>query len=924
MRKPKHLYRMKNIIFNSCKSVLIANLAVNLCFFFGFENCGIAQTNSDIRYHLKDKLDNYFSHIENNNHEMGSIAISRNGKIIYQRSMGCQYISSNEKIKATAETKYRIGSITKTFTATLVFQLIEEGKVYLGTTLDRYFPAIPNAKEITIEYLLNHRSGIHNFTEHADIRKWEAKGKTKKEMLTIITGFSPDFSPGEKASYSNSNYVLLGFIIESITGKPYKDVLKEKIISVLGMNDTYYGGKTNILVNESFSYKFKDKWELIPEASMSVPNAAGAIISTPTDLTTFISGLFSGKLLKNHSLIKMTTLTDGFGLGMGPVSYRNLFGFGHIGSIDGFTSSLYYLPEDSLAIAYCSNNGSYNSSNIVTNALNIFYSNPSDTAYNGSSSRLESVEDNPSIKVLQTIPSAKASSIDSIFGKSSAPYSEGSAIGIFRNDSLIYSKGYGPAKYINAQTVFYMGSLTPQFTAYSILLLSRKGKLKLQDDIHNYMPWIPDFGKKITIKNLLEHTSGLRDLILLAKISGIPDGMLSQELAMKLIKKQKDLNFNPGTEFLYSYTNYFLLAQIVEYVSGKSFKAFVDSFIFKPLKINNSYINNDFNERIKISTICTSSNNVYTIGNGGLYSNMGDMSKWMSNLNRLSVENRLLIKQLSAKGKLNNGKEVQNGLYISKGIYKGWEEYWSQVTEDCYSTQTLVFPDLNLGFIILNNSRDFQNRDNCHELANHFILDTTKKIINSKKSFDMKRAILKDSNYYKRFTGTYTSNGKSVKFYINKGILYLRNVPLLHIPLLEFKRDTFQCIPGMGLDTTAITVFKVTSRQDTVCYEIFGGNKFEWKKLKGNKPIIRNPTVYTGAYYCPELDVKYTIILENQQLLFYRNKNDRSTLEYIGKDQWIDNFLSMNLTIFRNKDSKIIGLEMNNNWVKNLKFNKVE
>lgn len=319
------------------------------------------------------KLDSLFNILDRKNKAMGSLTISKNGTVLYRKVIGYSYISDSEKKRSTETTKYRIGSISKMFTATIIFQLIEEGKITLNTTVDTYFPNIPNASKITIGNLLNHRSGLHNFTNDPDYTTWMKEPKTHDEILSIISKYKVDFQPNDKFSYSNSNYVVLGYLIEKICKEPYSKILRNRITSKTGLSNTYYGGKTDIKKNESFSYRWVKNWEQQPETDMSIPGGAGAIVSTPDDLTKFINALFSFKLVSEKSLDQMKTMTDGCGMGLFPVPFYTKTAYGHGGGIDGFASDLFYFPEDSLAVAYCTNGQAYKKNDILVGVLSIYY-----------------------------------------------------------------------------------------------------------------------------------------------------------------------------------------------------------------------------------------------------------------------------------------------------------------------------------------------------------------------------------------------------------------------------------------------------------------------------------------------------------------------------------------------------------------------
>ena len=310
------------------------------------------------------------------NKAMGSLAISKKGTVIYSNAFGYASINGANKIPATTQTKYRIGSITKMFTAVIIFQLIEENKLSLDNTLDKYFPTIPNAPKITIGHLLGHRSGIHNFTDDSLYMTYNQTAKTQKEMIAILA-FSPsDFEPDTEATYSNSNFVLLGYIAEKITKRSYSDLVKSRIVSKLNLSQTYVGAKTNISNNESFSYSFINDWKQESETDMSVPAAAGSIISTPVELTRFIEALFAGKLLSPESLEKMKTIKVGYGLGMFEIPFYNKKAFGHNGGIDGFGSNLSYFPKDSVAFAYCTNGQVYPMNDILIAVMSIYFNKP--------------------------------------------------------------------------------------------------------------------------------------------------------------------------------------------------------------------------------------------------------------------------------------------------------------------------------------------------------------------------------------------------------------------------------------------------------------------------------------------------------------------------------------------------------------------
>lgn len=346
---------MKNLI-----SFLLLSLAFHIASAQGFD---------------KDKLDAYFNVLENNNKFMGSVALIDKGKIVYERSLG--FTDVETKTKATADSKYRIGSISKTFCSALTFKAVEEKKIRLDTRLNNYYPKIKHADKITIGHLLSHRSGIHNFTDDESYMQWNTQKKTEQELLDIIEKGGSDFEPNSKASYSNSNYVLLSYILQKIYKKEYSEILKEKILTPLQLKNTSVGTKINLQNNEAYSYGFTGEgWEKGSETDMFVPMGAGNIISTPGDLMIFANALFSGKVVSAKSVEQMKTIVDDYGMGLFQFPFYERKSYGHTGGIDGFSSMFGYFIDEQIGFAITSNGSNYENNNIAIALLSAVFNKP--------------------------------------------------------------------------------------------------------------------------------------------------------------------------------------------------------------------------------------------------------------------------------------------------------------------------------------------------------------------------------------------------------------------------------------------------------------------------------------------------------------------------------------------------------------------
>ncbi|WP_304517085.1 serine hydrolase [Cecembia rubra] len=317
------------------------------------------------------KLDEFFDVLEANDRVMGSVLLYYRGEPIYQKSFG--YADRSEKIPLTKESKFRVGSISKTFTSVLVFKAIEEGRLNLVQSIEGFFPELPNAEKITLSDLLSHRSGIYSFTSSQDYLTWNTVPKSREELYQIILAGKSEFEPGTKANYSNPNYVLLTWILEDTYQESYPYLLQKYVLGPLDLNNTYIGEEFSPDQGEVLSYRFLGEWQQESITDMSIPLGAGALVSTPGDLTVFIRALFEGKLISEASLSQMTELRDNYGRGIFKFPFYDYFAYGHDGGIDGFMASLSYFPEKDLAYSLTLNGANMDPNQISIAVLSAFF-----------------------------------------------------------------------------------------------------------------------------------------------------------------------------------------------------------------------------------------------------------------------------------------------------------------------------------------------------------------------------------------------------------------------------------------------------------------------------------------------------------------------------------------------------------------------
>jgi CubicO group peptidase (beta-lactamase class C family) len=361
----------------------------------------------------------------------------------------------------------------------------------------------------------------------------------------------------------------------------------------------------------------------------------------------------------------------------------------------------------------------------------LFFSTSAGTASGANGAPIGSVNARPPAQKMKA-------AVDEVFEDLTRPGSPGCALGVYRDGQMLYEKGYGLANIeedvaITPKSVFDIGSTSKQFTAASILLLEKQGKLSVNDDVRKYLPELPDYGKKITILHLLNHTSGLRDYLTLMDLAGIDtDSVTTDGDALALIVRQRALNFDPGSEWLYSNTGFFLLSVIVKRVSGKSLKEFAADNIFTPLGMTHTEYRDSHTALIpdramaydeKKETDGYSLNVSYfeQTGDGAVHTSVEDLLKWDENFYSGQVGGKIYLADLQERGKLNGGKFVNyaKGLVVSD--YRGLHTVRHGGSWGGYRAELLRFPDQHFSVACLCNVGNAEPSRRANQVADVYL-----------------------------------------------------------------------------------------------------------------------------------------------------------------------------------------------------------
>jgi CubicO group peptidase (beta-lactamase class C family) len=287
---------------------------------------------------------------------MGDVLVAEGDHVVLQAAYG--YADLDWSIENHAGTKFRIGSLTKQFTAAAILLLQEQGKLSVHEPIGTYLPGLPDAwKTVTVENLLTHTSGIPNFTGAPGFSAYKLQGHSPEESVALVQGKPLDFAPGTKFYYSNTNYVLLGEIIERVSGMPYAGFLRQNIFIPLGMTETGVDVDSAILPERAQGYdSTPEGFRRAQPISMTVPFSAGYLYSTVGDLLKWEQALFAGRVVSAASLRSMTTARLGeYGMGLFIRTADGHRLITHDGTIEGFESALSYYPENRLTIVVLGN-----------------------------------------------------------------------------------------------------------------------------------------------------------------------------------------------------------------------------------------------------------------------------------------------------------------------------------------------------------------------------------------------------------------------------------------------------------------------------------------------------------------------------------------------------------------------------------------
>ncbi|WP_035333188.1 serine hydrolase domain-containing protein [Dyadobacter crusticola] len=522
--------------------------------------------------------------------------------------------------------------------------------------------------------------------------------------------------------------------------------------------------------------------------------------------------------------------------------------------------------------------------------------------------------------------------IDRIFEQFKKTDRPGCSVVIVKNGEVVYKNGFGMANLeygvpITSGTVFDIASVSKQFAGVAISTLVQEGKISLDDDIRKYLPDVPDFGHKITIRHLVHHTSGIRDWPEALRIAGWRwDEVISFDDIMRMVKYQRDLDFNPGERYSYSNTGYNLLAAIVAKASGKTFSQWTDEQIFKPLNMSSSWFQDDYTKPVKNLAYSYSPGeggyrkvpgSLTAYGSSSLFTSAEDLGKWVIHFDKQIAVGNPVYTNMLKPGQLNNGEKVDYAFGLARDEERGIKTVSHTGGWQGYRTILLNYPEEKLSLILLSNAADFNIARFSAEVSEVFLKDKWKKDEKGAANAGVGQlpTVALNTSLARKYVGTYELGpGWTVAVTLENGALMVQAVGEPKFPV-QPKSDSTVWIEAYGASMTFVKDQKGEF------------NLLRYKDIKAKRvkiyPVDKQSFGgLAGTYYSPEFFTEYKVDVAGGKVTMYHMRNGDLVLtpDATGADRFSSNIGTVQFT--RNAQQSVTGLTFSGGRVKNLRFDK--
>ena len=542
----------------------------------------------------------------------------------------------------------------------------------------------------------------------------------------------------------------------------------------------------------------------------------------------------------------------------------------------------------------------------------------------------------------QSLSPEMSANVDKVFEKWNRSDSPGCAVGIYRDGQIVYKRGYGMANLnddvpITPATVFHVASMSKQFTAASILLLAQQGKLSLDDDVHKYIPELPDFGERITLRHLMHHTSGLRDQWALLGLAGwrYSQDLITDDDVMSVLVHQKALNFKPGEKYLYSNTGFTLLALVVKRVSGMSLREFTTKNIFEPLGMTHTHFRDDHEEVVKHDSLGYEQNgdgkpfrmsltNFDTTGATSLHTTVEDLQLWDENFYHPRIGGPLFIQQMLEKGKLNSGKEQDYASGLAIGGYKGLPTVGHGGADAGYRSDMERFPEQHFTAAVLCNSAEAAPGSLVRQVADIVLAKDFKEPAAAAAKEPAKDGVVTmTAEQMKAVAGTYwkREDDDYQRIVLKDGALMVELGGDEYHPLKPFGDSHFHIggVPwGEHLDLHYVAAAEGKPARIEQSWDGERPDMYEWVPTVDPTPAQLGE--YAGAYVSDEIDPVYRLEVREDKLTLLRLKSKPDLLRPRTQDVFTGQLGTLRFT--RDANHQVSGFVLDSGRIQGFQFIK--
>lgn len=520
--------------------------------------------------------------------------------------------------------------------------------------------------------------------------------------------------------------------------------------------------------------------------------------------------------------------------------------------------------------------------------------------------------------------------VDDLFQSLIKPGAPGASVAVIREGKVVLQKGYGMANLeydvpIRPETVFHVASVSKQFTAMAIVLLELDGKLSLEDDVHKYLPELPDYGRPITIRNLLQHTSGIRDQWQTLSIGGWRmDDVITQEQLLHVLFRQKELNFEPGTKHLYSNGGYTLLAEIVARVSGKPLPDFAAERIFRPLGMSRTHFHIDHQQIVRDRAysyepfkagLQAAPLNYANVGATSLFTTAPDLAKWLDNFREPKVGGARAIARLQEQAVLSGGEKIPYALGVGIEEYRGLKTVSHNGGDAGYRSHVVWFPEQQLGIAVLSNLASFNPTTAANRVADIFLEKQMTKAP-PRPQPSARTFITLPPDVIRRFEGHYRLDELLLRVESKDGKLMAAPMGEDLIELKPMSATRFY------FEAEELELEFVAGQQNSMKLKLTQrGQTGEAERVVLTLPDPKDLGSYAGSYWSEEVETQYTIRLKNGKLIADHIRHGEVELVAVAKDSFRSpSWFMAEVRFVRDGAGKVVAMTLGGGRVNAIRF----